>query len=162
MKRIGFFLLVFWLFGSQIQAVTVTDFSLKKMDGDFFKLSEHLGSKIIVIDFWATWCKPCKKLLKRLNTIQKQYRGQVEVLAISIDEASAFSTVESYIKARRFEFTVLFDAENKVARLYNPTLKIPFTMVVDYQGNIVYVHTGYIPGVESEIEDKIKNILSSK
>ena len=139
----------------------MTDFSLKKIDGDLFRLSDFLGRKIIVIEFWATWCKPCKKLLKRLNTIQKQYRGEVEVVAISVDEASAFSAIESYIKVRRFEFTVLLDADSKVARVYNPTLKIPFTMIVNYQGDIVYIRPGYVPGVENEIKNIIKKILKS-
>lgn len=161
MKRSWIFLFLLWLFCSLIQPTAITDFSLKKIDGGQFRLSDSLGRKVIVVEFWASWCKPCKKLLKRLDTIQKQYREDVEVVAISVDEASAFSTVESYIKVRRFEFTVLLDADSKVARVYNPTLKIPFTMIVNYKGDIVYTHPGYVPGVEHEIKNIIENILNS-
>ena len=141
---------------------SIPDFSLKNIDGTVFKLSEYLGKKIIVVEFWAAWCKPCKKLLKRLNKIYRNYRNSVEVVAISVDDSSAFSMVESYIKGRRFEFTVLLDPDNRVSKMFNPTLKIPFTLILDFQGEIVYTHAGYIPGVEVEIEKVIKQILGSK
>lgn len=161
MKKTGIILFLLLLFFSAVQPTAIGDFSLKNIEGGLFRLNDILGRKIIVVEFWATWCTPCKKLLKRLNTIQKQYRGQVEVVAISVDEASAFSAIESYIKVRGFEFTVLLDADSKVARIYNPTLKVPYTMIVNYQGEIVYTRPGYIPGVEHEIENLIRKILNS-
>ena len=136
----------------------VPDFALKTMDGSAFNLSDHLGKKIILIDFWATWCKPCKKLLKELDKIHKDYNDTVEVLAISIDDTSAFSRVESYIKGKRYSFTVLLDPESSVLRILNPSRVLPFTLMIDKKGDIVYTHTGYMPGYEKDLIKEIEKM----
>lgn len=136
----------------------VPDFALKTMDGSAFNLSDHLGKKIILIDFWATWCKPCKKLLKELDKIHKDYNDTVEVLAISIDDSSAFSRVESYIKGKRYSFTVLLDPESSVLRILNPSRVLPFTLMIDKKGDIVYTHTGYMPGYEKDLIKEIEKM----
>jgi len=136
----------------------VPDFSLKKMDGSAFKLSDYLGKKIIVIDFWATWCKPCKKLLKKLNEIHLDYKDKVEVITISTDDASAFSKIESYIKGKRYSFMVLLDPDSSVSRIFNPSEQLPFTLIIDKKGNIAYTHTGYMPGYEKELIKKIEKL----
>ena len=82
------FLIIFVLIAASISPSSLPDFSLKKIDGTLFNISEVLGKKIIVIDFWATWCKPCRKLLKKLDGVQKEFEKQVTVLAISTDEPS--------------------------------------------------------------------------
>lgn len=138
---------------------SVPDFSLKQLDGSAYKLSDHIGKKVIVIDFWATWCKPCKKLLKKLDAIRKQYKDNVEVLAISTDDASAVSQVETYVKGKRFSFIVLLDPDSTVSRVFNPSQRIPFTVIVDKKGDIVYNHTGYMPGYEKELKKKIEALI---
>ncbi len=136
----------------------VPDFSLKKLNGEEFNIGNHLGEKIIVIDFWATWCKPCLKLMKKLDIIQKQYSDDVLVLAISTDDSSAFSRIENYIKSRKYKFTVLLDPDSSVSSLFNPSSKIPFTMIIDKKGTIRYTHYGYIPGFDKELKSKIENL----
>lgn len=137
---------------------SVPDFSLKNIDGSAFKLSDHLGKKIILIDFWATWCKPCKKLLKKLDKIQRDYNDTVEVITISTDDSSAFTRVESYIKGKRYSFTVLLDPDSGVSRIFNPSRVLPFTLMIDKKGNIVYTHTGYMPGYEKELIKEIEKL----
>ncbi len=139
---------------------SVPDFSLKKIDGSTFKLSDHLGKKIILIDFWATWCKPCKKLLKKLDKINRDYKDTVEVITISTDDSSAFSRVESYIKGKRYSFMVLLDPDSGVTRMLNPSRVLPFTLMIDKKGDIVYTHTGYMPGYEKELIKKIEKLAS--
>ena len=92
----------------QASSSSVPDFSLEQLDGSVYKLRDHIGKKIIIIDFWATWCKPCKKLLKKLNQVYLDYKQHVEVLAISIDGTSAVAKAEAYIKGKGFSFTVDF------------------------------------------------------
>jgi peroxiredoxin len=141
-----------------VHAGSVPDFALKRIDGSTFKLGDHIGKKIIVIDFWATWCKPCKKFLKKLDALYRDQEETVEVLAISTDDASALSKVESYVKGRRFAFTVLLDPDAAVSRIFNPSGKIPFTVIIDKKGDIVYTHTGYVPGFEKQIAAKIQQL----
>jgi peroxiredoxin len=136
---------------TRLKAETVPGFTLKRLDGSVFKLEELVGRKVIVIDLWATWCKPCLKYLTRLNEIAVQDREQVEVLAITIDDASALPAVESHVRGKRFALTVLLDPDAAVARLLDPSLRVPFTLVVDREGRIRYSHAGYMPGDEDEL-----------
>ena len=135
------------------------NFSLKNLDGSLFKMSEYRGKKLILIDFWATWCKPCKKMLKKINIIYEKYKNDLEVLAISVDNSSAFSAVESYVKGKNFSFTVLLDPDLSVSRIFNPSSKIPYTVLLDRQGKIIYTHSGYLPGIEKELEKIISRSI---
>ncbi len=145
-----------------VQAKSVPDFSLKRLDGSTFKLSDIASNKVIVIDFWATWCKPCKKLLKKLNKIYLDYKDRVDVLAIATDDSSAFTKVETYVKSKKFAFTVLLDPDSSVSRIFNPSLQLPFTVIIDKKGDIAYSHTGYMPGYEKEIVKKIEQLTHEK
>jgi len=153
------FIMLLMIMGSAVKypaSAPAPDFTLKRLDGSSFRLSDQIGKKVIIIDFWATWCKPCKKMLKELNQIYLDNKENVEVLAITIDDSSALSQVETYIKGKGYSFTVLLDTEGQVARIFNPAMKIPFNLIVDKKGKIVYTHTGYIPGFEVEIIKKIE------
>jgi len=152
-RQFGAWLMVFLCLS--VLGGTITDFTLPRADGSLFRMRDHLGEKLFVIDFWASWCKPCKSLLKRLQEI-KQEVPEVEVIAISIDDASARTAAESYIRGKGFDFITLFDAEGRVAKDLNPSMKIPFTLIIDRQGTIVYTHSGYIPGIESEIKNRLQ------
>jgi len=143
------------IFISTIFSSSLPDFSLKKIDGTQFSISDVLGKKIIIIDFWATWCKPCKKLLKKLDELGREFSDQVMVLAISTDEASSFARIESFVKSRGYKFTVLLDPDSSVSGIFNPAGTIPYTMIVDLSKKIVFTHTGYIPGFDKEIREKI-------
>jgi cytochrome c biogenesis protein CcmG/thiol:disulfide interchange protein DsbE len=138
-------------------AAEVPLFSLKTLDGSTYRLSDELGKKIIILDFWATWCEPCKKFMKRLQEIQNKY-PDVAVVAISVDDASAYAKVGQYIQGKGFNFTVLLDPDSQVAKVLNPELKIPFTAIIDRQGTIVFTHTGYAPGDEQEVIRKIETL----
>lgn len=143
--------------GSLLLAADVPNFSLKTLDGATYRLSDDLGKKIIILDFWATWCEPCKKFMKRLQEIQDKYPG-VTVVAISVDDSSAYAKVSQFIKGKGFKFTVLLDPDSQVAKVLNPELKIPFTVIIDKAGAIAYTHTGYAPGDEQEVIKKIESL----
>ena len=144
----------------QASSSSVPDFSLEQLDGSVYKLSDHMGKKILIIDFWATWCKPCKKLLKKLNQIYLDYKQHVEVLAISIDDTSAVAKAGADINGKGFSFTVLLDTDRKVVRIFNPPMKLPFTVIISKKGDVVYTHTGYIPGYEKEIIKKVEKLIN--
>ena len=143
------------IFISSIFPSSLPDFSLKRIDGTQFSISDVLGKKIIIIDFWATWCKPCKKLLKKLDDLGQEFNDQITVLAISTDESSSFARIESFVKSRGYKFTVLLDPDSSVSGIFNPAGTIPYTMIVDLNKKIVFTHTGYIPGFEKKIREKI-------
>jgi peroxiredoxin len=153
MKRILGLLLI--MACASAAAETIPDFTLPGIDGAPYRMGEQIGKKVFVIDFWATWCQPCKTLLKRLQEIKDRDR-EVEVIAISIDDASAQAMAVNYIQGKRYNFIALFDAEGQVAKILNPALQIPFTLIIDRGGKIVYTHAGYVPGIEKELMAKIQ------
>lgn len=138
-----------------LSAGPMPDFSLKQLDGSTFKFSSVAGKQVVVIDFWATWCGPCTKMLKKLQELKDKY-PDVLVLAISVDDAHSMAKVTQYVKGRGFTFTVLRDPDNSLSRLVNPTLALPFTMVVDKKGDVAWTHTGYVPGNEKDLFEKVE------
>jgi peroxiredoxin len=137
------------------------DFSLKNLNGEMVKLSELYGKGPIVINFWATWCKPCVKELPHLNQVFLDYRDQeVAVLAISEDSPWSVSKVKSFISGNRYEFTVLLDTNGDVLRKYG-LLGTPYTFVLNPQGEILFKHFGYRPGDEVTLRQEIDKALGT-
>jgi thiol-disulfide isomerase/thioredoxin len=133
------------------------DFSLTDMNGLQFHTRDHVGKEVMVISFWATWCAPCKQLLTRLDKIKKEFPA-IRVIAISTDDSSTMVGVRPYIAGKKFDFTVLLDTDGKVIKMFDPERKVPFTLVVDKAGSIIYSRTGYLPGDEKEIQKIIEGL----
>ena len=129
-----------------------SDFSLPTLDGSKVKLSELRG-KVVLIDFWASWCVPCRKELPALDALQKKYAGSVVVLAVNVDKERAnaeklLSTVK--VGALR----ILLDPDGKVAGAYDvPTM--PSSFIVDTKGMVRNVHAGFSSGDEKRFAAEI-------
>ncbi len=131
------------------------DFTLKNMAGEDVKLTELLEDGPVVIDFWATWCKPCIKGFPQLQEIFDSYNScGLKVLAVSIDGPKSTSRVGSFIKSKGYSFEVLLDSSQKVARKYHVS-SVPRTVLVDTDGKIVYSVTGYRPTNHDELEKAV-------
>jgi peroxiredoxin len=137
----------------------VPSFSLKQLDGSSFRLADHLGRQVIVLDFWATWCGPCIRSLKKLQELHVQY-PQVLVLAVAIDDGRTMAEVKPYVQGRGFSFTVLLDPESSVCRLFNPAGGVPCAAVIDRRGAMVYQHNGYLPGDERALFSAVADSLA--
>jgi cytochrome c biogenesis protein CcmG, thiol:disulfide interchange protein DsbE len=145
------------LFLTTAWAGSLPDFSLPDINGQQFRTRDHVGKEAMVISFWATWCSPCKQLLTRLDKIKKEHPS-IRVIAISIDDSSSMVGVRPYIAGKKFDFTVLLDADGKVIKMFDPEKKVPYTLVVDKVGSIVYSRAGYLPGDEKEIQKIIEGL----
>ena len=141
---------------------TAADFSLKNLDGKAVALSDLLGQAPVIINFWATWCKPCVKELPYIEKIQKDFREQgLTVLAVSEDSPWSVSKVKSFISGNRYTFTVLLDTNGDVLRKYG-ILGTPYTLLLDAEGRILYKHFGYRPGDEHALRAEVEKAFAAK
>ena len=131
---------------------------IKTLDGKTVNLQDYAkNGKITVISLWATWCSPCKKELDAIAEIYPDWQEEydMELVAITIDTQRALAKVKPMVQSKGWEYIILSDANN-VLRNSLQFQSIPQTYLIDQEGNIVYTHTGYVPGDEYELEDKIK------
>jgi len=135
------------------------EFTLPNLDGDDVTLSELLEDGPVIVDFWATWCKPCIKAFPDLQELFDKYRNcGLKVLAISIDGPKSMSRVGSLIKSKGNTFEVLLDPGQKVARKFHVT-SVPRTVLVNTDGTIAYAVTGYRPKNHEELEAAVATLL---
>jgi thiol-disulfide isomerase/thioredoxin len=154
--------LVAALLGASAAAVAndAADFSIRDLDNRPVSLAEHKG-KVIVISFWATWCGPCKEEMPHLEKMYKAYKDQgLVVLSISADDARTMSQVKSYIRTKGYTFPVWLDPSSIAVGLYNPGKTLPYTVVIDRSFEIAHQHTGYTPGDEVDLEERVKKLLA--
>ena len=136
------------------------DFELDDLEEEPVVLSELKG-KVVVVNFWATWCEPCKQEIPHLDKILKQYKKQgLEVLTISTDNAQTQARVERY--ARGWSTRTMIDADGEVKSMLNPRGFAPYTLIVDRAGLIAFMHQGYNAGDEVKLEAVIKALLTEK
>lgn len=135
------------------------DFSLRDLDGNLVRLSDYLGKGPVVLDFWATWCKPCLKVLPKIEELYNEYEDKgLTVLAINQDGTRSASKVEPFVNSMGLSFPVLLDNEQEVVRLYQVS-GFPTTILLDKEGNIVETLRGYRPGDEEKLKEKVESLL---
>lgn len=137
-------------------------FSLKDLGGRSHSLSNYKG-KVVLVNFWATWCEPCKKEFPHFQNFLNKYRGKgFEILAVSIDEGRSVSSVGPTVRRFGYNFTVLLDTEGRVISRFNPKRHCPYSALVDRKGRIRMRHQGYNAGDEVALEKKIVALLKEK
>jgi len=131
------------------------DFTLKSFDGKTVKLSDYKG-KVIIIDFWATWCPPCRKGIPDLISIQNDYKNDVVIIGISLDGEKTLKDVPGFVKSYAINYPIVY-GDDKVVAAYGGIEGIPTAFVVDRKGNIVDKHVGLVP--KDTYVNKIKELL---
>ncbi len=135
-------------------------FELKTLDGQNYSLKDDLGKSVIMLDFWATWCKPCLRELPHINKLYNEYKDKgLKAYAISVDDASSKSRVKPTLKRYHFTIPVLLDTSSSVIRKYNPNKNVPFLVLIDREGEIIRTFNGYKPGDEKLVEKLLKEEL---
>lgn len=132
------------------------DFTLKSRSGENVKLSEYRGD-VVMINFWASWCAPCRQEMPLLEEMYKKYSDLGFVLlGVNVEEDS--TKANDLLREVAVTFPVLFDNSNKVTKLYN-VVAMPSTILVDRDGKMRYLHRGYLPGYENEYVKHIKELI---
>jgi peroxiredoxin len=132
------------------------DFALKSSTGENLRLSEFRGD-VVMINFWATWCGPCRQEMPLLDELYQRYeRVGFSLLGVNIDDDSRKAM--TMISDLGVNFPVLFDNTKEVSKLYQVNA-MPVTVIVDRDGNVRHVHQGYKPGYEDKYLDEIRSLL---
>ncbi len=134
--------------------------NLKDLKNRTQSLERIVEGKLTLINFWATYCVPCRKEMKHLNRLSETYAAKnVQVIGISIDDSRTVGRVKSLVKSQKLEYTILLDTEQKLYKNFN-TSAMPFSILVSPDGKILWEHTGYLPGDEVQMEAEINKALS--
>jgi peroxiredoxin len=134
------------------------NFTLKSTDGKTIKLSDYKG-KVVIIDFWATWCPPCRRGIPDLISIQKEYKKKMVVIGISLDAENTIKDVPGFIKENGINYPIVY-GDDKVVADYGGIRSIPTSFVIDKEGNVADWHVGL---VEKDVfVKKIKELLKKK
>jgi peroxiredoxin len=144
------------LASSGMEGQPAPDFALKSSTGENLRLSEYRGD-VVMINFWATWCGPCRQEMPLLDELYSRYqRVGFNLLGVNIDDDSRRAM--RMIEELGVNFPVLFDARKEVSELYEVDA-MPVTVIVDREGTVRYVHHGYKPGYEDKYLDQIRSLL---
>lgn len=131
---------------------------LKTLDGKTVNIQDYIGKgKITVVSFWATWCSPCKRELDAVANIYPDWVDEfdVQVIAVTIDNARALAKVPAMVQSKGWEYVVLSDSKQTLQQALN-FQSIPQTFLLDGEGNVVYSHSGFTPGDEYELGEEIE------
>jgi peroxiredoxin len=144
------------LAGADLRGQPAPDFALRSLGGPNLRLSELRG-EVVLVNFWATWCGPCREEMPLLNQIYKQYHPVgFELLGVNIDDASGRAA--EMARTLGVSFPVLFDDSKTVSRLYEVNT-MPMTLLIGRDGTVRYLHQGYQRGTEQTYLDQIRELL---
>jgi len=142
-----------------VNSQTVRNFQLKDIENSTQSFDRLKGEKLTLIDFWASWCKPCMKAIPELNKIYEMYTDKgIQVIGINCDGPRSVSKVAPLSKSLQIKYPVLLDLDSKVMNDLN-LMAFPTLILVNTEGKILWIHEGYVSGdaeiIIAEIEKNL-------
>ena len=132
------------------------DFTLRSIDGPNLRLQEQRG-RVVLVNFWATWCGPCRQEMPHLNRLYEKYRASGFVLlGVNVDDDQGKAA--GVAAKLGLKFPVLLDTDKKVSQLYDMSA-MPATVLIDKDGRVKYLHRGYQSGYEDTYDQQIREML---
>ncbi len=131
-------------------------FTLPSRSGDMVSL-EQLKGQVVMLNFWASWCGPCRQEMPLLDQMHKRY-SSLGFTLLGVNVEANTKDAERWLADTPVSFPVLFDKDSKVSKMYDVSA-MPSTVFIDRKGNVRYLHRGYKPGDESEYLNQIRALL---
>lgn len=156
MKNI-LFLVCFLFFINSYSQKSIPTISLTDLNGKIVNVQNEISNdKITILSFWATWCVPCINELDAISDVYEDWQEEtnMELIAISVDDARTQKRIRPMINGKEWPYKILLDKNQKLKRALNIST-IPQTIILK-GGKIIYIHSGYSPGVEDELYEIIK------
>ncbi|MFO0677881.1 MAG: TlpA disulfide reductase family protein [Polyangiaceae bacterium] len=136
------------------------DFTTRDIEGNTFRLSDHLGKKVILLDFWSTFCQPCMAEFPHLNRLYQENKAKgFVVVGISMDGPETVADVPSFAKRNGVTFPVVLDEDSRIASLYNPRKSAPLAVLIGKDGKVHAIREGYNPGDEEHLAADVAKVL---
>jgi peroxiredoxin len=136
------------------------DFTGRDTGGQTFRLSDHLGKEVVLLDFWATYCEPCKAEFPHLRAMYDAQRAKgLLVVGIAMDGPETSADLPAFVRRFDIDFPVVIDDDSRIASLYNPKKSMPLSVLIDRTGGIVVVREGYNPGDEKLVQADVQKAL---
>jgi cytochrome c biogenesis protein CcmG, thiol:disulfide interchange protein DsbE len=151
-------------FGQSLMNSKVPPTSVKTIDGSGYNTSSFANhGKPIIIDFWATWCKPCIAELDAINDEYADWEKEtgVKVIAISVDDARTMGKVKSFIREKGWDYDVYLDPNQDFQHAME-VINCPCTFILDGNGKIVYIHNSYIEGDAKKLHEALLKAAGKK
>jgi peroxiredoxin len=137
------------------------DFTGRDVTGKTFRLSDYHG-KVVLLDFWATFCEPCKAEFPHLHAMYDAGRDKgLVVVGIAMDGPETVADVPAFVKRFELDFPVVTDEDSRIASLFNPKKSMPLSVLIDRGGRIVTVREGYNPGEEKLVAADVDKALAA-
>ena len=132
------------------------DFTLKSRQGENLRLEDFRG-QVVMLNFWASWCGPCRQEMPLMDEIYEQYKDLgFTVLAVNVDENR--EEAHRFLDSVPVSYPILYDPESRVSEQYN-VQAMPTTVMIDRNGNARFLHYGYKPGYEDDYEQQIRQLV---
>jgi peroxiredoxin len=132
------------------------DFTLQTASGDTVRLADLRG-KVVLLDFWASWCGPCMMAMPEVEKIHQEFAGK-PVAVFGVNQQDDVATVNESVKDRELTFTQLLDTDGAVGSAFGANA-IPHTVLIDAEGRIQKIHQGYTPTLAADLGAEIQKLL---
>lgn len=154
---IRIFIIAFSVYSyADTEVMPAPDFTLKSNSGSNIRLAEQRGN-VVMLNFWASWCAPCRQEMPHLNALSQQYSALgFNLLGINVDEDP--QAANRAINNLKVAFPVLFDSDSRIAELFSVDA-MPTTIIIDKDGNIRHWHRGYQAGYENSYAKQVANLI---
>jgi thiol-disulfide isomerase/thioredoxin len=144
--------------GSALVGTPAPAIDLETLSGRHFRLADHLGKDVVMLDVWATWCGPCRMELPILAQVAREYRSR-GVVFCAVDLREEKQTVSDFLKHEKLDLPVAFDQVGAVASAYQ-VQGIPLLVLIDKQGVVRSVHVGYRSNIKEVLQKELDDLLA--
>jgi peroxiredoxin len=142
-------------------ATVAPDFTARDVDGKTFRLSDHVGKQVVLLDFWATYCEPCKAEFPHLRALYDENKSDgLLVVGVSMDGPESLAEVPAFVNRYALDFPVVLDDDSRIASLYDPKKSMPLSVLIAKSGRIAVVREGYNPGDERLVAADVQRALA--